>query len=219
MTTHSLLGETNPDNAETLHDVLVELNGLPSDDVKYDQEPAARERLATLADALSAAAAQLTQEQILVLIQKIDDRDLQGWIDEELGRNRREKAQTVQRKRMVRTKPVYDMSNLALSVMTVNDEANDLSFHKQPVTSIDEAKRILDDLKTNRKNRYYGQILTTVQPNDGETYVWLDPVFELSDLDTYFAEIGTAGGYVSHAAFSKDIACPEFQIRKGVDLK
>lgn len=104
------LGETEPAAAEAFHGRLSELNALNADVVTLDKEPAARALVQALADSLSDAAKLLTQEQILLLIRKIDDRELQQWINEEIGRNRREKAGASGKKRVSRiTKPEYDI--------------------------------------------------------------------------------------------------------------
>lgn len=86
------------------------------------------------------------------------------------------------------------------SVLTINLLGK--TVHTEPVTTVDEAKQKLDAYNALNGDQHDGHIVLT--DDNGNSTVWRDDEFDISDLDEYFEELDENGGYDSHAEFTED---------------
>lgn len=86
------------------------------------------------------------------------------------------------------------------SVLTIT--LQDKTVHTEPVATVDEAKEKLDAYNELHGFKHFGHIVLTDE--NGNTAVWRDDEFDISDLDAYFEELDENGGYDSHAEFTED---------------
>lgn len=92
------------------------------------------------------------------------------------------------------------MNSTTLKLVALS--ADRTQSHIVPVTSVDDAKEKLDALNASSKQHFKGHI--EVQHESGVSETWIDPEFNLSDLEEYFEELDENGGYETHAEFAED---------------